>query len=143
MSLTAIVKRTYQDIGQTLGIQQTPVGNDSDAFDQVVPVGTDTFYGFNIKRSSLVAMALTADQDVTICTNGPGFSSPPTNTDKIVLKAGRTYVWELAQDGLVAAPACVACPISADVTTGIYVTTLGPGSPPVAAHVQIKLLKSV
>jgi hypothetical protein len=131
--------RQFQDFGETILNKESLSGNAQDLFDQIVALGTDVHYAFNVVRSQLLAVAMLADQDVTIGLNGSVFSSPPTYSGTpIELKAGRVYGWSYAQDGLTVGPGLVECPFTVDVTDGIYITALA--SPPGSTRVRIKTL---
>lgn len=117
--VTDKITRTYLGSSESLTNQESPTGNTVALFDQSIAIGSNTHYVWNLKRSQLVSMVMTSDVDCDIYTNDTSGGSP---TDHIVLKAGKTYVWTLAQDTLTAGPGLVKVPISADITAGIYVT---------------------
>jgi len=117
--VTDKITRSYTSLADPLTYEESPTGNTIALFDQSIAIGTNTHYAWNLKRSQLVSMALKSDVDCDIYTNDASSGSP---TDHIVLKAGKTYVWTLAQDTLTAGPGLVKVPISADITAGIYVT---------------------
>jgi len=106
-------------------------GNAGIEFDQLVPIASNTNYVLKITRSQLKSLALISDQNITIYTNAASTGSP---TDTISLVAGVPMTWTLATDTLTAGFGLVKCPISADVTAGIWVTNAA-GS---AANLKIR-----
>ena len=138
MNITHKITRAYADRGETVNSNpnpEAPTGNSERFFDETITgVQTDDHRDFVLKRGELISMSLTADQNCTIGTNGTAFSSPPTCTDRIDLIGGCEYVWTLAQDGLTPGPAKVSCPITADITTGIYITSTV--SPPASVRLR-------
>lgn len=137
------ITRLFADTGEIIQNKETPNGNWQTIFDQSVPPGIDTHYDVTIKRSEILAMALTCDNGCIVGTNGAVFSSPPAKQDLWEPQGGSptspVYVWTLAQDGLSAGAFLVECPISGDVT-GIYVTNNS--SPPVNCRLKIKVLRN-
>lgn len=98
---------------------ETVAGNAEADFDQVVPIAANTHYAFNLTRSQLKTLALLSDQNITIYTNDLSSGSP---TDTIALVAGIPMCWTLGTDTLTAGLGLVKCPITADVTAGLYIT---------------------
>lgn len=112
MSITHTVTRQYKDQSANSILQtESVVGNGEANFDQQVPIGTNTAYAFNLVRSKLLSLCISSDTACTIKTNS---SSAPTDT--LSIGAGETRLWTLATN-LIAN-----CPITADITAGIFVT---------------------
>jgi len=126
------VTRSYKDsTGTTTSKAEIVTGNSEANFDQAVPIAANTHYVFNLTRSQLKSMEITSDIAITIYTNAASGGSP---TDTIPVAAGQVIVWTLATDTLTAGPGLVKCPISADVTAGLYITNAGAS----AANLKIR-----
>ena len=84
-----------------------------------MPIAANTNYILKITRTQLKSMFLISDQNIDIYTNAASGGSP---TDHIALLAGIPMAWTLATDTLTAGLGLVKCPITADITAGIWVT---------------------
>lgn len=118
--ITHTIIRSYKNSSGTTQTQTlSPTGNAEINFSVAAPIAANTHYVLNIKRSQLVTLMIKSDQAISIFTNDLSSGSP---TDTIPLLAGQEMVWALAPDTLTAGFGLVKCPISADVTLGIYIT---------------------
>lgn len=119
-SVVHTIARTYKDSsGTTQSHSETVTGNEEINFDQLVPIAANTNYVLKITRSQLKSLMIQSDQNISIFTNAASGGGP---TDTIVLLANQLYSWSLIQDTLSAGLGKVACPITADITAGIWVT---------------------
>lgn len=132
--ITHTITRSYKNsAGTTLTVTETPTGNGEINFEQAVPIAANTNYVIKITRTQLKAMMIKSDQAITIFTNAASGGSP---TDTIPVAAGQEMVWTLATDTTTAGFGLVKCPISADVTAGIWITNASAA----VANVKIQAL---
>jgi hypothetical protein len=125
---THVVTRAYRDSsGQNITSTESPTGNAESNLDIAVVAGTNFHIDFDLVRSSLKSMCIESDVAIDLYTNAASGGSP---TDHIALIAGQNIVWTLATD-LIAK-----CPISADITAGIYVTNVA------NANLKIRALRA-
>ncbi len=129
---THVVTRGYRDSsGSTISSTESPTGNAESNLDiQIAASATNQHILFNITRSQLQSMCIEVDEILHIFTNDLSTGSP---TDTINLIAGQNTIWTLATD-LIAK-----CPISADITAGIYVTN---PSSTLAVNLKVRTLRN-
>lgn len=134
--VTHVVTHSYKDAsGTTISKVYTVTGNSEANFDAAAPIAANTHYVFNLTRSQLQTLFITSDVAIDIYTNAASGGSP---TDHIVLLAGQVIAWSLVPDTLTAGLGLIKCPITADITAGIYVTNGGAA----AANLKIRAVLS-
>jgi hypothetical protein len=117
MSITHTVTRSYKDqSSSSLTLTETVTDNTENNLDDSIAVAVNVAKVWNCTRANLKSLCFYSDLGVTIKTNSSG--SP---TDTIVLAPGQSLVWTLQTDTL------AKCPLSADVTGGIFVTNAASG----------------
>lgn len=117
--ITHTVTRSYKDQSSSaLTLTEQVTDNTENNLDDTIAVANNVHKVWNVTRANLKSLCLYSDLGVTVYTNAASGGSP-TNT--LVLAPGQSLCWTLQTDTL------ANCPLSADVTAGIYVTNAASG----------------
>jgi hypothetical protein len=117
MSVTHTITRSYKDQSSSaLSYTETVADNAENNLDDTIAVAVNVAKVWNVVRANLKSLCIYSDLGVTVKTNSSG-----APTDTIVIAPGQSLCWTLQTDTL------AKCPLSADVTGGIFVTNAAAG----------------
>lgn len=111
MPFTHTITRGLSRPGSEPSSQQAAVtgGLENNLSESIPDESADLAVGWNVDQSEIQSLYISSDQDVTIKTN-----SDSVPDDTFALKANQPIAWAVDDVG--------ACPITADVTAGLFVT---------------------
>lgn len=124
MALTHRVSTTVRsNAGSVSSVTGTFTGTAETNIEETLGVGTDTAVAFNVDQSAIKSIALVWEPTSGSTTCLVETNSGSAADDSLTLVANKPMIWNTD----ILATLGTACPITVDITTGIFVTTTAAG----------------